>query len=87
MFFPKQGISEMIHLYLDKLAPYSLSETGEVKGRVGLTLLTDITCTKYYDVTQHETILKNNFGINTTPNVLDSKSAAGRALLLRTNTR
>lgn len=80
--FSKTGdISNDTFVFRQVGAPYSLAETGEVKGRIGLTLLTDITCTECYDVTQHETILKNNFGINTTPNVLDSKSAAGRALL------
>lgn len=60
--------------------PYSLAETGEVKGRVNFTLLTDITCTECYDVTRHEEILQQ-FGIVVPSTVLDVKSSAGRALV------
>ncbi len=60
--------------------PYSLADTGEVKGRVNFTLLTDITCTECYDVTRHEAILQQ-FGIVVPATVLDIKSVAGRALV------
>lgn len=66
-------------------APYVAADTGTIKGRVSLTLLTDTSCTTCYDVTQHETILKNNFGINTTANVVDAKTAAGQALIKKYN--
>lgn len=62
-------------------APYTSVDTGTVKGRISFTLITDVSCTTCYDVTQHEVILKNNFGINITANVIDAKSAAGKALI------
>ncbi len=61
-------------------SPYELTDTGEVKGRIKLTLLADTTCTTCYDVSQHETILRQ-FGIITTGTVVDTKSAAGQALI------
>ena len=61
-------------------APYVLVSTGKVKGRIEFILLTDITCTQCYDVTQHETILKQ-FGINASAKVADVKSVAGQALI------
>jgi len=62
-------------------APYTDTDTGAVKGRIKLSLLTDISCTECYDVTQHELILKESFGIDTTANVVDTKSSAGQALI------
>jgi len=46
------------------LAPYVATDTGEVKGLVELTMITDRDCKECYDVTVHEKILRN-FGINT----------------------
>lgn len=62
-------------------APYVSTDTDTVKGRISFTLITDVSCTTCYDVTQHEVILKNNFGIDVTANVIDVKSAAGKALI------
>ncbi len=60
--------------------PYVDTATGKIKGRVNLVLLTDITCTQCYDVTQHEIILKQ-FGISAPAKVVDVKSALGQALV------
>ena len=49
---------------------------------ISFVLLTDITCTQCYDVTQHEVILKQ-FGINAAAKVADVKSVAGQALVGR----
>lgn len=60
--------------------PFVEADTGKVKGRVNLVLLTDITCLECYDVIQHEIILKQ-FGIQPTSKVIDIKSALGAALV------
>ncbi len=60
--------------------PYSLADTGAVKGRVKFFLLTDTSCDKCYDVTRHEAILQQ-FGITVSSTLLDIKSTAGRALV------
>jgi len=81
-FLSKTGdINEDIFVFRQTGAPYTTTDTGVVKGRIILSLLTDITCTECYDVTQHEIILKESFGIDTTANVVDTKSAAGQAMI------
>ncbi len=60
--------------------PFFDTETGKIKGKVNLVLITDITCTECYDVAQHEAILKQ-FGITTAAKVTDTKSDLGRALV------
>lgn len=57
--------------------PYVLADTGEVKGRTNLLLITDATCTQCYDVAQHELIL-GQFGITANSKVVDYKSAEGK---------
>lgn len=57
--------------------PYVLADTGEVKGRTNLLLITDATCTQCYDVAQHEIIL-GQFGIQSATKVVDYKSAEGK---------
>jgi Na+-translocating ferredoxin:NAD+ oxidoreductase RnfG subunit len=44
-------------------APYVLTSTGDVKGRVQITMIIDRDCTECYDVTIHERILKQ-MGLN-----------------------
>lgn len=44
-------------------APYVLVASGEVKGRVRVTMITDRDCSECYDVTIHEKILKQ-MGLN-----------------------
>ncbi len=66
--------------------PYSLADTGVIKGRVKFYLLTDTSCDKCYDVTRHEAILQQ-FGITIPSTVLDVKSVAGRALVNKYNIR
>jgi len=60
--------------------PYIDVATGKIKGKVNLTLITDITCIECYDVAQHEAILKQ-FGITTGGKVVDVKSDLGKALV------
>lgn len=57
--------------------PYVLADTGEVKGRTNMLLITDATCTQCYDVTQHELIL-GQFGVKANSKVVDYKSAEGK---------
>lgn len=81
-FFSKTGdVKDGVFVFRQTGAPYTAVDTGKVKGRIVLSLLTDVTCTECYDVTQHETILKESFGINTTANILDTKSAPGQAMI------
>lgn len=39
-------------------APYVMTNSGDIRGKIKLTMLVDKTCDKCYDVTQHEKILK-----------------------------
>lgn len=84
-FFSKAGeiatgdIADDTFVFRQVGGPYVDTASGKVKGRINLVLLTDITCTECYDVTQHETILKQ-FGMEPATKVLDVKSAAGSAL-------
>lgn len=60
--------------------PYTLVESGVIKGRVQLDLIVDSSCTECYDVTRHEGALAQ-LGVNILGTVIDSKSAAGRRLI------
>lgn len=81
-FLSKTGdTTEDTFVFRQTGAPYTTTDTGIVKGRIKLSLLTDVTCTECYDVTQHEVILKESFGIDTVANVVDTKSAAGQAMI------
>ena len=60
-----------------KGGPYAMASTGEIKGKVNLLLITDVTCTTCYDVTQHEIIL-SQFGLSPQSKVVDAKSAEGK---------
>lgn len=80
-FFSKTGdTEENTFVFRQVGAPYSLAATGEVKGQVNFTMITDTSCTECYDVTQHEIILQQ-FGIASPGTVIDAKSAAGQALI------
>lgn len=60
--------------------PYVLAASGDVRGRVKLTLLTDVNCEECYDVTQHDAILRS-FGLNTgDQKVLDINSTEGKKI-------
>ncbi len=59
--------------------PYVDTATGKIKGRTNLVMLLDVTCSQCYDVTQHESILRQ-FGMQPTSKVVDIKSAEGVAL-------
>ena len=80
-FLAKTGdIKEDTFVFRQVGGPYIDTATGKVKGKVNLVLLTDITCTQCYDVTQHEIILKQ-FGISADAKVADIKSVLGQALV------
>lgn len=62
-------------------APYVLATSGDVRGRVKLTLLSDKSCEECYNVTQHDTILRN-FGLNTEDQeIIDINSTEGKKLV------
>lgn len=62
------------------LPPYALAASGEVKGRVQLTLVSDATCATCYEVREHQQILAR-FGISDPrATTLDVRSPAGRKL-------
>jgi thiol-disulfide isomerase/thioredoxin len=80
-FFSKAGdTTDGTFVFRQVSGPYVDTTTGKIKGAISLVLLTDITCTECYDVTQHETILKQ-FGIGVTPKIVDVKSTLGQALV------
>lgn len=80
-FFSQAGdTTEDTFVFRQVGGPFVEADTGKVKGRVNLVLLTDITCLECYEVTQHEIILKQ-FGIQPTSKVVDIKSALGAALV------
>ncbi|MEK7131617.1 MAG: hypothetical protein AAB797_02700 [Patescibacteria group bacterium] len=80
-FFSQAGdINEGVFVFRQVGGPYADTATGKIKGRTKLTLITDITCTKCYDVAQHEIIL-GQFGINASSKVVDVKSALGQSLV------
>ena len=60
--------------------PYFDVASGQVKGRVELALITDPSCANCYDVTDHESILRQ-FGIAPGSSVVTVSSAEGQAIL------
>ena len=60
--------------------PYVLTATGEIKGEMKLTMLTDPTCVKCYDVRVHESIIKQ-FGATPTVELVDSRAVEGKNLI------
>ncbi len=61
-------------------APYIVTSTGEVKGKVQLTEITDGQCQECYQVAVHEAILKN-YGFPTSDKkMIDINSAEGKNL-------
>lgn len=82
-FFSQAGdTADNTFVFRQTGGPYVDAATKKIKGRLNLLLLTDITCTECYDVTQHETILRQ-FGMQPTSKVVDVKSAEGRSLVSR----
>ena len=80
-FFSQAGdITENTFVFRQTGGPFVDITTGKIKGRTNLVLLTDITCTECYDVTQHENILKK-FGMQPTSKVVDVKSTEGKSLV------
>lgn len=62
-------------------APYVLVGSGEVRGRVELTMLTDRDCKNCYDVTTHESILRV-YGIPAgKQKIVEANLADGRSLI------
>jgi thiol-disulfide isomerase/thioredoxin len=62
-------------------APYVLATSGDVRGRVKITMISDQGCADCYDVTGHDPILQS-FGLNTSNQViLDSKQPEGQELI------
>lgn len=62
-------------------APYVLASSGDIIGRVKLTMIMDKNCVECYDVTQHMIILRN-FGIFTQDQkVLDISLSQGEELI------
>lgn len=63
--WPKLGeIQDNVFVLRQIGAPYVLTNSGDVFGRIKLTMLMDRQCSECYDVTQHQVILKQ-FGIFT----------------------
>jgi thiol-disulfide isomerase/thioredoxin len=63
------------------LPPYISVETGELKGLVSGTLITDESCAECYDVTLHKTALLN-LGVNLeTEKTIDVSSDEGKSLI------
>ncbi len=82
-FFSQAGdTADKTFVFRQVGGPYTDVTTGKVKGRVNLVLITDVTCTECYDVTQHETILKQ-FGMTAPATVVETKSPAGRTFISR----
>lgn len=80
-FFSQAGdTAENTFIFRQTGGPYVDTATGKIKGRLNLVLITDITCTECYDVTQHETILRQ-FGMQPTSKVVDVKSVEGKSLV------
>ena len=66
-------------------APYTLIDSGEIKGRVEVVMLADKSCDECYQVTKHEKIL-NNFGINTkNKKMVDAQDPQGQTLIKKYN--
>lgn len=60
--------------------PYVVAETGEVKGRVILTMLTDISCAECYDVARHQAII-SQFGVYPQSEIFNKDSVEGKKLI------
>ncbi len=79
-FFSKAGdTTDGTFVFRQVSGPYVDVATNKVRGKLNMVLLTDITCTECYDVTQHETIL-GQFGMRPTSKVIDIKSSEGITL-------
>lgn len=64
-------------------APYVLTNSGEVKGRIKLIMLTDDACKKCYDVKKHEQILKR-FGLPVEGGqIIGSRTPDGKKLIAK----
>lgn len=82
-FFSQAGdTTDNTFVFRQTGGPYVDTATKKIKGRLNLVLLTDITCTECYDVSQHEAILRQ-FGMQPTAKVVDIKSAEGKTLVSR----
>jgi hypothetical protein len=80
-FFSQAGdITKKSFVFRKVNPPYSLTETGEVKGKINFTLITDRSCTDCYDSSAHANILAG-FGINTVPQTIDISSETGKELV------
>lgn len=65
--------------------PYVELDSGEVHGRVSLTILTDTSCTECYDPTVHKGILQRYGWPTNSQEVIDRQDAAGQALIQKYN--
>lgn len=65
--------------------PYVLTSSGDIRGRVELTLVTDASCTECYNVDQHIRILQQFGLISPKQKRVDIKSAEGNKLRERYN--
>lgn len=64
-------------------APYVLTSSGEVKGRIKWVMLTDTSCNECYDVTKHEQILRR-FGVPIQDQqVISSQLSDGKELIAK----
>lgn len=62
-------------------APYVLVSSGDVVGRIQLIMLADESCSDCYDVTRHETVLKQ-FGVSVyDKKIVDTKTEEGQNLI------
>lgn len=65
-------------------APYVLTSSGDVVGRVELIMLTDNSCRECYNVTQHEAILQR-LGLKSSKQIIDISSSRGKELVDKYN--
>lgn len=60
--------------------PFVVAETSEIKGRVTLIMLTDLSCSECYDVTRHQAIIQQ-FGFYPQSEIFNKDSAEGQKLI------
>lgn len=85
--FPRIGKIEGDTFVLEEVGgPYVETDTGQVRGRVKLTMLVDPTCENCYDVTINQSILSRNFGFTSSDDaVVDISTDEGKDLIQKYN--
>ncbi|MFA6422014.1 MAG: hypothetical protein WCV92_01270 [Candidatus Buchananbacteria bacterium] len=70
-------------IFRQVIPPYVDVASGQLRGRVQITYLTDSSCPKCYDVMLHENALKNLAVPTSDRRVIDISSAEGKALITK----